>query len=134
MHPSPFLVDDPRPRDIDGGTIVLVRRDNLEKAAVRREELVEVLGQKLSSIEEGLYERAGEALARGIQEPPSLYELGDEPIIRCGWCGEMDCAEQMEKGTDRTFLGFDEEAEEKAPPCLNCGRPDSRLTYLSRQH
>ncbi len=124
------------PRDMESGTAVLVRRDTLEKATVQRDALVAEISSALEGMEADLYQRAKEALDEGIQEPDSPSDVDERPMILTGWCGEMDCAEAMEKDTGRSFLGFPLEGEEKREkrPCLNCGSPHGREVYLSRQH
>ena len=52
----------------------------------------------------------------------------------------MDCAEEMEKGLDRTFLGFPledyrtGELQKEPGNCMFCGRPTDTIVYLSRSY
>ena len=122
------------PRDMESGTVMLVRRDDMSKSQVPRDSAIDEVGKVLDDIQASLYDRAKQALEAGIQEPGSPAEVQDDvPVIRCGWCGDMDCAKTMEADTDRAFLGFPLEDDESRV-CLNCGKPNGRTVYLSRMH
>jgi len=134
------------PRDLEKGTLVLARRDLSTKETIERSELREALERVLADIEKELLSRAERILEEGIREVDSIYDASDlvkegwEGVIKTHWCGEMDCAEEMEKTLDRTFLGFPVEDPdsgellEEDGNCMVCGRPCRTLVYLSRSY
>jgi len=133
------------PRDIENKTLVLARRDLSSKRTVQRVNLKKECASILDEIEQELRKRAGDILDEGIRSVDSLDDgialLREwDGIIRTHWCGEMDCAEEMEKGLDRTFLGFPledyrtGELQKEPGNCMFCGRPTDTIVYLSRSY
>jgi hypothetical protein len=92
-----------------------------------------------------LKRRAAEILENGIRDVDSLDDALDilenwDGILRTRWCGEMDCAEQIEKTLDRSFLGFpladieSGELQKENGNCMNCGRPTETVVFISRSY
>ncbi|NIP37284.1 MAG: hypothetical protein GWN18_20195 [Thermoplasmata archaeon] len=83
-----------------------------------------------------MLERAEKELRSRIKDMddiPRGYEIED--IIRVGWCGEEDCATQIETELEVTFLG--EDMDLKSPPlprCTTCGGTSMRTMYVSKTY
>ena len=133
------------PRDIEKGTLVFKRRDIASKEFIEREDLSVKCEEVLGDVEKELLRRAGEILDNGIKDVDSLRDgakvLEDwDGIIRTHWCGEMECAEEMEKEMEKTFLGFPladiktGELEKEKGNCMICGRPTETVVYLSKSY
>ncbi|MGA1873028.1 MAG: proline--tRNA ligase [Thermoplasmatota archaeon] len=134
------------PRDIENGTLVFARRDLSTKSFIKRSNLKEEAEKVLGEIQEELLRRAREIVGKGVRDADSLddgIKLLDsdwDGIIKTHWCGEMDCAEEMEKGLDKTFLGFplrdaeSGEIEKDQGNCMFCGRPTDTVVMLSRSY
>ena len=133
------------PKDIKNDTVVFKRRDISSKEFINRKELKEKCVGVLSDVETELLRRAGEILENGIRDVDSLRDgmkllEGWDGIIRTHWCGEMECAEEMEKSLEKTFLGFPlgdiktGELEKEKGNCMNCGRPTDTIVYLSKAY
>ena len=117
-----------------------------QKRSIKRTDLKEELDAELSSIEEELENRARRIIDEGIRSVDSLDDgikllaSGWDGIIRTNWCGEMDCAEEMEKGLDKTFLGYplkdvdSGEEEKEQGNCMFCGRPTDKVVYISKSY
>ena len=61
-------------------------------------------------------------------------------MVKANWCGDMNCAESMEKALDRTFLGYplkgidSGEVETSPGGCYECGSPTDMVVLLSRSY
>ncbi|MBN1540403.1 MAG: proline--tRNA ligase [Candidatus Thermoplasmatota archaeon] len=134
------------PRDIEKGTIVFARRDLSSKSFIKRSELKAEAEKALEEVQDELHRRAREIVDNGVRDVDSLDDgikllgTGWDGVISTHWCGEMDCAEEMEKVLDKTFLGFplkdvDTVEEEKSPGnCMFCGRPTETVVMLSKSY
>ncbi|MFO8051426.1 MAG: proline--tRNA ligase [Thermoplasmatota archaeon] len=134
------------PRDIEKGTVVFKRRDISEKTFVNRADLNMEAEKALEQVQQELLRRAEEILQTGVKGVDSLDDgirLLDsdwDGMIKTHWCGEMDCAEEMEKGLDKTFLGFPVvdsdtgELEKDDGNCMFCGRPTDTIVILSKSY
>jgi prolyl-tRNA synthetase len=133
------------PRDIEKGTLVFARRDLSTKTFIKRSDLRAEAEKILEEVQEELLRRARQIIAEGIRDVDSLDDgiklLGEwDGVIKTHWCGEMDCAEEMEKALDKTFLGFpmkdvDSGKEERRPGnCMFCGRPTETVVMLSKSY
>ncbi|MFW3146132.1 MAG: proline--tRNA ligase [Thermoplasmatota archaeon] len=134
------------PKDIEKGTLVFARRDLSTKRFIQRKDLKEEAERALEEVHGELMKRAEDIIENGIREVDSLddgirlKESGWDGIIKTHWCGEMDCAGEMEKGLDKTFLGFPlkdiHKGEYESSPgnCMFCGRPTDSVVMLSRSY
>jgi len=134
------------PRDIEEGTLVFARRDLSTKEKVVRAELEVGARSALEMVEAELLSRAATIIKTGIRtvrDMPGLSDLqesGWAGVVRTGWCGEMPCAQEMEKAMDRSFLGYplsDTETgalEEEDGECFHCGAPTKRIVLLSKSY
>jgi len=133
------------PRDIEKGTLVFARRDLSTKIFVQRSDLGAEADKILEEVQGELLRRARQIIADGIRDVDSLddgVKLLEEwdGVIRTHWCGEMECAEEMEKALDKTFLGFpmkdvdSGEEEKSAGNCMFCGRPTETVVMLSKSY
>jgi prolyl-tRNA synthetase len=134
------------PKDIEKGTLVFARRDLSKKTFIQRADLKEEAEKALIEIQDELTKRAEKIIEDGIKDVDSLddgLKLLDsvwDGIIRTHWCGEMDCAEEMEKSLDKTFLGYpmkevdSGETDKRPGNCMLCGRPTETVVILSKSY
>ena len=124
------------PRDIRHGQVVLALRDTGEKSTVRREEVVASVESSMADMQVRMLERAESELRSRIKDMddiPRGYDIED--IIRVGWCGEEDCATQIETELEVTFLG--EDLDLRNPPlprCTTCGGTSKMTVYVSKTY
>jgi len=136
------------PRDIAAGVVMLARRDTGEKCTVPDDEyLNKKLNETLDSIAANMLERATDDLRESLAR---VRDVRDEPpahkVLYFGWCGDTDCADEIEREWDVKFLGVCEKRDKVAiealglspvdaepGPCIRCGRPRIHLTFASKQ-
>ncbi len=134
------------PRDIENNTLVFKRRDLSTKAFIERKDLKDEAQKALDEVEKELLSRVENIMEDGVKEVDSIYdgkdllETGWDGIIKTNWCGEMDCAREMETQMDKTFLGYplkdavSGETEKKEGNCMNCGKPCETVVMLSKSY
>jgi len=121
-------------RDLAAGVVMLARRDTGAKRTIADDDgLPEALHAELAAMANELRQRAERDLAERTVAVDDLYtEPPAGRVLRFGWCGSTDCADEIEKGWDMKFLGTAADDDERVA-CLVCGRPDGVVTYASRQ-
>jgi prolyl-tRNA synthetase len=134
------------PKDIENGTLVFARRDLSTKKTIKRSDLAAECGIALSEVGAELLDRAKRILADGIRSIETVQEYraaasnGWDGVVRTHWCGDMGCAEQMEKDLDKSFLGYPladiatGALEESDGSCMNCGKPTRTVVLLSKNY
>ncbi|MHB8140489.1 MAG: proline--tRNA ligase [Vulcanimicrobiaceae bacterium] len=120
------------PKDLDAGTVVLVRRDKNKgeegaKTVVARAALSGALSAALDAVQAALYEQAQGQLARRRY----LVQERDEFLARCrnrdgfieiAWCDRPECEAQVKAettATSRVLMPLDGES----PACVVCAQP-----------
>ncbi|CAB49884.1 proline--tRNA ligase [Pyrococcus abyssi] len=131
------------PRDVENSTVVLARRDKLEKITIKREELVDKVRELFDDIMKYLYERANEWLNSHIKRVETLEEAKKafedrRGIVEIPWCGEESCGLKMEEELDAKMLGIPyPEEKAKAPEgsrCPVCGRDAKFIARFARTY
>jgi len=114
------------PRDLDKKEIVLVRRDTGEKKSVSQDASIEAIVAELGNISKGLYENAKKFLDENMHRVQSVEEAkGKKGIVELPWCGNDDCALEIENILDGNTLGepIEDDEECKKYSCPVCGKP-----------
>jgi len=125
------------PRDIADEKVVVVRRDTGEKAFVPRIELRDHINSVLSTMEKGLWDSAEERLHANIEEIRTIDEGRDSTkILKMHWCGEEDCAREVETVLELTILGHppDGAGESSEGDCIHCGKTTPTVIYASKTY
>jgi len=120
---------------------VLVRRDTLQKTAVKTASLVQEIEKLLASIDAHLGEREekwmGERISRastveGVRK--ALEEKGG--IVEAPWCGSGGCGEEVEVKLDARILGvpYNEGSAGKGRMCINCDSKADKTIRIARSY
>ncbi|AAM02442.1 Prolyl-tRNA synthetase [Methanopyrus kandleri AV19] len=111
-------------RELEEGTAVVFRRDELERETYAFEELPDVVPELLEDIAMELRKRAREKFEKGIfrtDSPEEARRLVGEGIVETGWCGSERCGVRMEEEFGGDVLGTpypEEDTEfERCPIC-----------------
>ncbi len=114
------------PRDVDEGTVTLVRRDTLEKKKVGRDRMVETIRGLLADIQASLKERAWKEMQNRVFEVERIEEAKEVIEKKMGvavlpWCGKESCGLEIQDETGGRVLGIPVEGEtaevKKCPVC-----------------
>lgn len=112
------------PRDLEKKEIVLVRRDTNEKKSVLINESVKTVKEHLDKISKHLYDNAKKLLEENIHRVKTEEEAKKlKGIVELPWCGNKDCALQIENILDGNTLGEPIDNKECKESCPVCGKP-----------
>jgi prolyl-tRNA synthetase len=113
------------PRDIENDQIVLVSRDTGDKEFVKTSELKEKTFETFDKISNRLFENADKMLKENMHRVETIEEAEKlDGIIELPWCGNEDCAMEIENILDKNTLGEpieDKECDKKCPFCKQSG-------------
>jgi prolyl-tRNA synthetase len=115
-------------RDLDGGTVTLVRRDTLTSEHASIDSLETRVNALLDSIQAQLSAQARERRAAQSFSPASLADL--EELLRAAagfatarWCGSAECETRVKNETTATIRALPLERGDAEGTCIVCGRP-----------
>jgi prolyl-tRNA synthetase len=128
------------PKDIEKKTVVLVRRDTLQKFTISRDLIIEEIKKLLEEIDISLKERAKNWFNEHISRENDLNKVRDilsekGGIIEIPWCGRDTCGQDIENKIDVRVLGTPYELYEKPSGlCANCNIPANNWIRIARSY
>jgi prolyl-tRNA synthetase len=132
------------PRDLEGGTVTLARRDvpgKEGKTFVKQNELVPALTKLLAEIQVSMLREATEFRDAHIFRVHSYDEL--KKVIEDGWaalwhCGTRECEDKIKdetKASSRCFpLDVNERESAEGQICEVCGKSAQGIAYFGRAY
>ena len=124
------------PRDLSAGTIELVRRDTGKKMTVSLSSLVEVVQEKLVTIQEHLYKRAAAFQEEATQYVDSLEEFQKimqegKGFVMAHWDGTTATEKAIQELTKATIRCIPLEGKEEPGKCIYTGNPSPRRVLFA---
>jgi len=112
------------PRDLKNDQLVLARRDKNEKVSIPISESIVKVEQALENIADILYENASKLLNENMHHVETVDEAKTlKGIIQLPWCGNDQCALEIEEVLDGNTLGEPIEEEKiEHQTCPICGK------------
>ena len=126
------------PRDLDAGVVTVVTRLG-EKSTIPLATCIHDVGLALDRLSQVLMAHAGESLQKKLvmcQDIPAAREVLDHGVALVHWCGNRECADEMEKATDASVLGTRVDSPyttRTTGPCIVCGK-EGELTLVGRSY
>ena len=126
------------PRDIDNGVVMAVTRFG-EKTQISRNNVVEQTADLLETFRLEMKQRAEARAMEQILQVSTMQEAKDAAetgVAVLHWCGDVTCAEIIEKETGVSVLGYEVRStyvDEKEGRCLVCGK-EARPAIISRTY
>ncbi|MBO4354466.1 MAG: proline--tRNA ligase [Clostridia bacterium] len=128
------------PRDIEGGTCVLVSRVTREKKVVSLDNIVAEVETMLTQVHDELVARARKNLAEKTHTATTFDEflaLAKEEggFIKAMWCGNVECEDKIKDvtgGVKSRCIPFKE--EKLSDVCVCCGKPAKHMVVWGRQY
>lgn len=112
------------PKDIEKKQIVIVRRDTGEKNFVAQADDVKTIKAELKNISKSLYAAAKKILDENMHRVKTIEAAKElDGIIELPWCGNEDCALEIENILDGNTLGEPIDKVECKEICPVCGKP-----------
>ena len=127
------------PRDLENGTIELVRRDTLEKTTVPQEGLVERIEGLMTDIQENIYRKAltfRDSMITKVDTWEEFKEVLDTKggFISAHWDGTVETEVAIKDATKATIRCIPFDAPEEEGVCIYSGKPSHRRVLFARSY
>lgn len=126
-------------KEVEGGKVVIARRDTFKRIEVEDEEVVKALREVLEDVQNNLFRRAKKFLeehtstARTYKEfKKILREKGG--FVKACWCSSRRCEEKIKDETGATIRLIPLEREEAFSSCMYCGEEAAEVAYFARAY
>ena len=125
-------------RDLENGTVELMRRDTLEKETVAIEGIEDRIERELESIQDSLFNRALKLREENTFKVDS-YDEFKERIENGGfflvhWDGTTETEEKIKEETKATIRCIPLEGEEEEGVCMVTGKPSKQRVIVARSY
>ncbi|MET1127714.1 MAG: proline--tRNA ligase [Thermoproteota archaeon] len=129
------------PREAAARTVVVARRDTLEKTNVKLEELRDLLPKIFEDMRRNLRERAWSWLRSKVRRADSVEEAkrileSERGVVELPWCGRESCGLKLEEILDASALGtpLDEDVDVRGRRCPVCGSEAVTVMRYSKKY
>ena len=125
-------------RDLENGTVELMRRDTLEKETVPLEGIVDRVGRELESIQDSLFARALKLREDKTYKVDSYDEfkerIEDGGFFLVHWDGTTETEEKIKEDTKATIRCIPLDGEDEEGLCMVTGKPSKRRVIVARSY
>ena len=126
-------------RDMEQGTVELVRRDTLEKRTVPREGLADLVEGLMTEIQENIFRKAlayRESMITRVDTWEEFRRVLDEKggFISAHWDGTVETEVAIKEATKATIRCIPIDAEEEEGKCIFTGKPSHRRVLFARSY
>ncbi len=126
-------------RDLEQGTIEIVRRDNLEKISVSRENTVSEVSRLLEEIQVNILAKALKFREENTREVSSWDEFTEiienkGGFISAFWDGTVETELRIKEETKATIRCIPLESENKMGKCVFSGKPTKNKVLFARAY
>lgn len=127
------------PRDLENGTIELVRRDTLEKATVSQEGLTDRVAVLMDEIQQNIFRKALDYRNSMITKVDTWDEFVDVlenkgGFISAHWDGTVETEVAIKDATKATIRCIPMDAVEEEGKCVFSGKPSHRRVLFARSY
>lgn len=125
-------------RDLENGTVELMRRDTLEKETVAFDGIADHIGKLLEDIQNNLFEKA-KAYRDKMTYTVDTYDEFKEQIEKGGfilahWDGTPETEEKIKNETKATIRCIPLDGDETPGVCMVTGKPSARRVLFARAY
>ena len=126
-------------RDMEQGTVELVRRDTLEKRTVPREGLADLVEGLMTEIQENIFRKAlayRESMITRVDTWEEFRRVLDEKggFISAHWDGTVETEVAIKEATKATIRCIPVDAVDEEGTCVFSGRPSHRRVLFARSY
>lgn len=125
-------------RDLENGTVEMMRRDTLEKHVMQLAGLPEAIRDLLEDIQDNIYQKALKMRDSRIQKVDSYEEfkekIEDGGFFLCHWDGTTETEELIKAETKATIRCIPLDGEEEEGVCMVTGKPSKRRVIIARAY
>ncbi|MDE5894838.1 MAG: proline--tRNA ligase, partial [Muribaculum intestinale] len=125
-------------RDIEEGTVEVMRRDTLEKHSAPLEGIAEYVATLLEEIQQGIYAKALR-LRESMTRPVDTWEEFKTEIEKGGfllahWDGTTETEEKIKEETKATIRCIPFDGDTTPGTCIYTGKPSARRVIFARNY
>ncbi len=125
-------------RDLENGTVEIMRRDTLEKDTVPLEGIVERVASLLEEIQANIYEKARKFRDEHISEAISYEEFKAKieagGFVLAHWDGTTETEERVKEETKATIRCIPFDGDTTPGVCMVTGKPSARRVLFARSY
>lgn len=126
-------------RDIENGTVEIVRRDTLEKSSVSVEGIEEHIVKLMDDIQSAIYQKAlnfRTEMTTRVDTYEEFKRVLDQKggFILAHWDGSLETEEQIKAETKATIRCIPVDAPQEDGLCIISGKPSSRRVIFARSY
>lgn len=125
-------------RDIENGTIEVMRRDTLEKSVMPLAGIADAIKDLLEDIQTNIYNKALKMRDARIYKVDSYEEfkerIEDGGFFLCHWDGTTETEERIKEETKATIRCIPLDGEEEEGVCMVTGKPSKRRVVIARAY
>ena len=128
-------------RDLENGTVEVMRRDTLEKETVSLEGIEDYVADLLEKIQQNIYDKAKTYRDQHITKVDTYDEFKEQiekgGFILAHWDGTTETEERIKEDTKATIRCIPFEADEESLTegvCMVTGRPSKRRVLFARAY
>jgi prolyl-tRNA synthetase len=126
------------PKDLEKQTVVIVRRDTLEKTEIRFDELKSRSNELLALMQKDMFAKAKKNIESSIITTDNYDEfkkgINDRKMVLVNFCGEKDCEDLIKAdtiGATSRVIPFDQKAEGQ---CIKCKEKAKHKVYFAKNY
>jgi prolyl-tRNA synthetase len=112
------------PKDVEKNELTLVRRDSSKKKSISLKDAEKTIKTELQDLEKSLYANAETLLKENMHSVLTVEDAKQKTgIVALPWCGNKDCALEIENVLEGNTLGEPIENADCSEHCPVCGSP-----------
>ena len=112
------------PKDVEKNELTIVRRDISKKKSIPLKDAEKTIKTELQDLEKSLYANAETLLKENMHSVLTIEEAKEKTgIVALPWCGNKDCALEIENVLEGNTLGEPIENADCSEHCPVCGAP-----------
>ena len=125
-------------RDLENGTIEVMRRDTLQKETLPLEGIEQHVQQLLNNIQKNIFQKAFDFRKSVTREVNSYDEFKEEiekgGFLSCHWDGTSETEERIKEETKATIRCIPLDGDTTPGKCMVTGRPSARRVLFARNY
>lgn len=127
------------PRDLENGTVELVRRDTKEKSVVELDGIDEYIQELLEDMQDSLFEKAKNFRTQNLHKVDTYDEFKEQLKTKGGfylvhWDGTSETEEKIKAETQATIRCIPLDAEEEDGKCMVTGKPSKHRVVIAKAY
>ncbi|MCC8038571.1 MAG: proline--tRNA ligase [Bacteroidales bacterium] len=125
-------------RDIENGTVEIMRRDTLEKHSAPLEGIAQYVEQLLEDIQDNIYQKAlkqRESMTREVDTYDDFKrEIEKGGFLLCHWDGTPETEEKIKEETKATIRCIPLDGDKTPGKCMVTGKPSAQRVIFARNY